>query len=90
MPSTSKLSKKEEVGDWLPCDPHSVSPLQHALSHGVCLQYDEKLCGLLENYEKCFIVHADNVGSKQFMDIRRVSACCVFSESRHALTGRSR
>lgn len=37
------------------------------------MQYDEKLCGLLEGYDKCFIVHADNVGSRQFMDIRRVS-----------------
>ncbi|KAK9846328.1 hypothetical protein WJX81_001598 [Elliptochloris bilobata] len=45
MPSTSKLSKKEE--------------------------YDSKLCNLLEMYSKCFIVHADNVGSKQFQDIRR-------------------
>ena len=45
------------------CSPASLCP---------CVQYDEKLCGLLENYEKCFIVHADNVGSKQFMDIRRV------------------
>ncbi|CAL8460791.1 g322 [Coccomyxa elongata] len=34
-------------------------------------EYDEKLCGLLEGYDKCFIVHADNVGSRQFMDIRR-------------------
>ncbi|KAK9868526.1 hypothetical protein WJX84_006537 [Apatococcus fuscideae] len=34
-------------------------------------QYDQKLCGLLEEYEKCFIVIADNVGSKQFQDIRR-------------------
>lgn len=36
------------------------------------MQYDEKLCGLLEGYDKCFVVHADNVGSRQFMDIRRV------------------
>ncbi|BDA41774.1 60S acidic ribosomal protein P0 [Coccomyxa sp. Obi] len=34
-------------------------------------EYDEKLCGLLEAYDKCFVVHADNVGSRQFMDIRR-------------------
>ncbi len=38
----------------------------------MCAQYDAKLCNLLENYNKCFIVHADNVGSKQFQDIRRV------------------
>ena len=37
------------------------------------LQYDAKLCGLLDDYDRAFIVHADNVGSKQFMDIRRVS-----------------
>mmetsp|Transcript_11374 Transcript_11374/g.34184 ORF Transcript_11374/g.34184 Transcript_11374/m.34184 type:complete len:316 (+) Transcript_11374:120-1067(+) len=32
--------------------------------------YDAKLRGYLEEYEKAFLVHADNVGSKQFMDIR--------------------
>ena len=39
-------------------------------------QYDEKLCHLLDTYDKLFLVHADNVGSKQFQDIRRVS-CCI-------------
>ncbi|CAK0745397.1 ribosomal protein P0 (A0) (L10E) [Coccomyxa viridis] len=34
-------------------------------------EYDEKLCHLLDTYDKLFIVHADNVGSKQFQDIRR-------------------
>jgi large subunit ribosomal protein LP0 len=33
-------------------------------------QYDAKLRGYLQEYEKAFLVHADNVGSKQFMDIR--------------------
>ncbi len=37
------------------------------------MQYDTKLCGLLDEYDRAFVVHADNVGSKQFMDIRRVS-----------------
>ena len=37
------------------------------------VQYDEKLCNLLDTYDKLFLVHADNVGSKQFQDIRRVS-----------------
>ena len=37
------------------------------------VQYDEKLCHLLDTYDKLFLVHADNVGSKQFQDIRRVS-----------------
>ena len=39
---------------------------------GVHLQYDAKLCNLLEVYDKAFLVHADNVGSRQFMDIRKV------------------
>ena len=35
-------------------------------------QYDAKLCSFMEEYDRAFIVHADNVGSKQFMDIRAV------------------
>jgi hypothetical protein len=38
----------------------------------LAVQYDVKLSNLLETYSKCFLVHADNVGSKQFMDIRAV------------------
>jgi len=34
-------------------------------------QYHTRLCEFLDEYDKCFIVHADNVGSKQFMDIRK-------------------
>eukprot|EP00884_Botryococcus_braunii_P003330 jgi/Botrbrau1/12999/Bobra.384_1s0023.1 len=34
-------------------------------------EYDNKLCSLLDTYDRCFVVHADNVGSKQFQDIRR-------------------
>lgn len=34
-------------------------------------QYHARLCEFLEKYDKCFIVHADNVGSRQFMDIRK-------------------
>jgi large subunit ribosomal protein LP0 len=33
-------------------------------------RYDAKLCELLEKFDKAFIVHADNVGSKQFQHIR--------------------
>lgn len=33
-------------------------------------QYDAKLRSFLEEYDRAFLVHADNVGSKQFMDIR--------------------
>jgi len=37
-------------------------------------QYNDKLCKLLDEHEKAFLVHADNVGSRQFMDIRTVRA----------------
>ncbi|KAL4442013.1 hypothetical protein ABPG77_011274 [Micractinium sp. CCAP 211/92] len=33
-------------------------------------KYDAKLCEYLDTYDRAFLVHADNVGSKQFMDIR--------------------
>lgn len=33
----------------------------------------DKVCKLLESHEKAFIVGADNVGSMQFQQIRRVS-----------------
>lgn len=32
--------------------------------------YNDKICNLLENHDRAFLVHADNVGSRQFMDIR--------------------
>jgi len=32
--------------------------------------YDKKLCGYLEQFDKAFVVHADHVGSKQFQGIR--------------------
>ena len=38
----------------------------------VDLQYDKRLCSFLDKYDRAFIVAADNVGSKQFQDIRRV------------------
>jgi hypothetical protein len=34
--------------------------------------YNDKLCKLLDEHERAFLVHADNVGSRQFMDIRSV------------------
>ncbi|KAK9812360.1 hypothetical protein WJX73_005246 [Symbiochloris irregularis] len=34
-------------------------------------EYDSRLCGFLEEYDRAFLVHADNVGSKQFQEIRR-------------------
>ncbi|PNH11706.1 60S acidic ribosomal protein P0 [Tetrabaena socialis] len=33
--------------------------------------YRKRLAEYLQTYDKAFIVHADNVGSKQFMDIRK-------------------
>jgi len=32
--------------------------------------YNDKLCTLLDNHTRAFVVGADNVGSRQFMDIR--------------------
>ena len=34
--------------------------------------YNDRLCALLDNHTRAFIVGADNVGSRQFMDIRAV------------------
>ena len=36
--------------------------------------YNDRLCKLLDEHERAFLVHADNVGSRQFMDIRTVRA----------------
>ena len=36
------------------------------------MQYEAKLFKLLDTYNKAFLFCADNVGSKQFMDIRAV------------------
>jgi len=32
--------------------------------------YNDKICKLLDDNDRAFLVHADNVGSRQFMDIR--------------------
>ena len=54
--------------------PLNSPPLSlHLLLQKTLQQYDVKLCKLLDTYDKAFLVHADNVGSRQFMDIRRVS-----------------
>ena len=45
-----------------------------------CPQYDAKLRGYLQEYEKAFLVHADNVGSRQFMDIRAVRIWCSLND----------
>ena len=54
-------------GPWGAAWPHSAAPCLPLL------QYDAKLCEYLDTYDRAFLVHADNVGSKQFMDIRAVS-----------------
>jgi hypothetical protein len=36
-------------------------------------QYHNRLCDYLNTFDKAFVVHADNVGSKQMSDIRAVS-----------------
>lgn len=38
--------------------------------------YAKRVNDLLDNYDTALLVHADNVGSKQFMDIRAVSTRC--------------
>jgi hypothetical protein len=44
------------------------------------MQYEAKLFKLLDTYDKAYLFCADNVGSKQFMDIRAVRPrCLVFS-----------
>lgn len=37
-------------------------------------QYHARLCSYLDKYDKAFIVCADNVGSLQFQNIRKVGA----------------
>ena len=32
-------------------------------------KYNDRLCKLLDEHERAFLVHADNVGSRQFMDL---------------------
>ena len=34
------------------------------------IAYDERMCSYLEEYNRAFIIHVDNVGSKQFQDVR--------------------
>lgn len=46
--------------------------------------YNEKMQKLLESHDKAFLVHADNVGSKQFMDIRtalRPESCILMGKN---------
>ena len=51
--------------------------------------YNDKLCKLLDDHDRAFLVHADNVGSRQFMDIRAVrhrdSFLPSFSPHHHSL-----
>ena len=44
-------------------------------------QYRQRLNQYLQTYDKAFIVHADNVGSRQFMDIRKVGAAPLWERS---------
>jgi len=47
-------------------------------------QYFTLMKGLLAEYTKCFLVHADHVGSKQFQDIRK-----AMRETGHVLMGKN-
>lgn len=60
------LSRAEKPCQYLQC--------QHALWY---LQYQNRLFSFLDKYDRAFIVAADNVGSKQFQDIRRVHLICA-------------
>ena len=42
-------------------------------------QYNDRFCKLLDGHERAFLVHADNVGSRQFMDIRTVRAAALLN-----------
>ena len=53
------------------CSLYQTLPLTSELFRA--LQYDKRLSSFLDKYDRAFIVAADNVGSKQFQDIRRVS-----------------
>lgn len=88
MPSAKILEKKEKVWGRCWCcgagrrGGRRRSAAWHAGRRGraapglraapIAPQYDAKLCDLMDTYERAFLVHADNVGSKQFMDIRAV------------------
>ncbi len=47
-------------------------PLFALLASPSCSSDHEKVCKLLDTYDKAFIVGADNVGSMQFQQIRKV------------------
>ena len=81
MPAPSRLSKKEQVCSTLceGCLHMGIYVAEN--SYRERPQYDAKLCGYLEEYDRAFIVHADNVGSKQFMDIRAVCPPPPFRQS---------
>jgi hypothetical protein len=49
------------------------------------VQYHNRLCDYLNTFDKAFVVHADNVGSKQMSDIRAVSCSARHSGRRHAV-----
>ena len=54
--------------------PSFTSKMPAAASLKSKQQYNDRFCKLLDSHERAFLVHADNVGSRQFMDIRAVRA----------------
>ena len=52
--------------------PSFTSKMPAAASLKSKQQYNDRFCKLLDGHERAFLVHADNVGSRQFMDIRTV------------------
>ena len=89
--SSNRMAKKQQVG----CASiwgHFPRVLPWVLTEDLAfllplLQYDKKLRDFLSTYDRAFIVAADNVGSKQFQDIRRVS--CGLLRLHTATAGRA-
>ena len=49
-------------------------------------EYANRMFDLLDSYSKCFVVQADNVGSYQFLEIRRAlreSECAMLMGKCH-------
>jgi hypothetical protein len=64
------------VWQWAACA-DSVSPHRGTHPPPTRTQYHNRLCDYLNTFDKCFVVGADNVGSKQMSDIRAVRCVCL-------------
>ena len=85
--SSNRMAKKQQVGCSSMWGNSPCLVLTENLAVLPPLQYDKKLRDFLSTYDRAFIVAADNVGSKQFQDIRRVR--CEFLRLHTATAGRA-